>query len=157
MKPVTMWMLVGCLLGWMPVAGAQPGSGAMKKRVLREIGLNEGQIQKVMELTYAADRAKVDIHASVEKARMDLQQMMAADQPDRNKVFPQIEAIGKLEVELHKNRIGLMLEIRKLVTPEQWEKLEMIWAKHRMDHRGNRKERRERRTKQHRLAPPVAP
>jgi Spy/CpxP family protein refolding chaperone len=98
------------------------------KKIMHEIGLSDQQIEKVQGLRFKADREQVDIRSDLDKAHIDMQQLLSADKPNDAAVFTQIEKIGALEVQLKKNRIGLMLEVRKLMTPEQWEKIEMIWA-----------------------------
>lgn len=108
------------------IASADPPFGAAKK-MMREIGLNDQQIGKIQELKYKADREQVDIRSDLDKAHLDMRQLLSADKPDQAAVFAQIEKIGALEVRHKKNRIGLMLEVRKLMTPVQWEKIEAIW------------------------------
>jgi Spy/CpxP family protein refolding chaperone len=124
---------------------AQPGPEdappVLKKLIMRELGLNDDQIKKIEDLTYRADREKLDIRHELQTARLDLQHLMSADQPNEAAVFSTIETISKLELKLKKNRVGLMLKIRKLLTRKQWEKLEMFQARR----KANRRERRERR------------
>ncbi len=118
-------------------------SPAMMKKVLKEkVGLTDKQIEQIQQLQYKADREKLDIRHEIQKARLDMQQLMQADRPDKLKVFAKIEKVGDLEVKLKKNRIGLMLEIRKLVTSEQWQKMEMLHAERKMKRSERRKHRR---------------
>jgi len=113
---------------------------AMMKKVLKEkVGLTDKQIEQIQQLQYKADREKLDIRHEIQKARLDMQQLMQADRPDKLKVFAKIEKVGDLEVKLKKNRIGLMLEIRKLVTSEQWQKMEMLHAERKMKRRERRR------------------
>ncbi len=126
MKRVVSVTVLGIFL--LPVlAFANPPPMAAKK-IMRDIGLSEQQIEKVQELRFKADREQVDIRADLDKAHIDIQQLLSVDKPNQAAVFAQIEKIGGLEIRLKKNRIGLMIEVRKLMTPEQWEKIETIWA-----------------------------
>jgi Spy/CpxP family protein refolding chaperone len=45
--------------------------------------------------------------------------LLAHDTPDESAVMQQIDSIGLAETEMHKHRLGTMLEIRTLLTPEQ--------------------------------------
>ena len=135
-------LAVGLSILALPLLAAAGPKGvppAMMKKVLKEkVGLNDQQVEKISQLQYQADREKLDIHHEIQKTRLDLEQHMQADKPSEAKVFAQIDKIGALETRLKKNRVGLMLKIRKLVTPEQWQKMEEMHAKRKM----NRRERR---------------
>lgn len=61
-----------------------------------------------------------------------MDQALQTDLPDRGMIFALLERQSALELELKKNRIGLMLDIRSLVSPEQWQKMERIQAERRM-------------------------
>ncbi len=52
--------------------------------------------------------------------------MLSQDSPDEIAVMDQIETIGTVEVEMHKHRVGTMLKIRALLTPEQREALTQL-------------------------------
>ncbi|MBW1811564.1 MAG: periplasmic heavy metal sensor [Deltaproteobacteria bacterium] len=123
------------------LAQAGKGAPAMKRKIMKELGLNNTQIKKIEGLTYKADRKKIDFHHEMQKAHLDLQQLMSADKPNEAAVFAQLEKISALELKLKKNRVGLMLKIRELMTAEQWEKLE-LFQEHR---KAKRRERRMRR------------
>ncbi|MBN2494019.1 MAG: periplasmic heavy metal sensor [Deltaproteobacteria bacterium] len=141
-------------------AAAQPGpegapglrgpGKAMMKKVMREVGLSEQQIGKIQALQYEADRARIDIRHELQKARLELQRLMEQDKPNKKEIFTQIERIGAIELQLKKNRLGLMLDIRALVSPEQWDKLELLREERRVH-------RRERRTRRRFGAEPPAP
>lgn len=141
---LTILISLGLCLGTQ-LALAQPEPGevppVVKKKVLRELGVDSEQIKKIEELAYRADREKLDIKHELQKAHLDLQHLMSADQPNEAAVFKMIEKISGLELKLKKNRVGLMLKIRKLLTREQWEKLELLQA----DRKAKRRERRRRR------------
>ncbi len=141
-----------------PLAEAQPGPGdappVLRKRIMRELGLNNDQIKKIEELTYRADREKLDIRYELQKSHLDLRHLMSADAPNEAAVFSMIEKISGLELKLKKNRVGLMLKIRKLLTREQWEKLEIFQA----NRKAKRRQRRRRRDRNFNIpAPPEAP
>jgi Spy/CpxP family protein refolding chaperone len=137
MAVLGMFLLPALALAEPPPLAGPPLAG---KKLMHEIGLSDQQIEKVQELSLKADREQIDIRADLDKAHLDMRQLLSADKPDQKAVFAQIEKIGALEIRMKKNRIGLMLEVRKLMTPAQWEKIEKIWAeehgKGRYIHRG---------------------
>jgi len=139
-KLVALMAVTICLVAGPALARHAPP--ALKKTFMKtQLGLDDRQIEKIEELSYRADRARLDIHHELQKARLDLKHMMDADRPEEKAVFAQLEKIAALELDLKKNRIGLMLAIRKLLTPEQWEKMELFHAR-RKEHRSTRRTRR---------------
>lgn len=112
------------------VALAGPGNAppALKRKFMKKLGLDRKQIQKIDDLTYRADREKLDIRHEIEKNRLDLEQLMSADKPNEAAIFSKLEKLSALDLKLKKNRIGLMLKVRAILTPEQWNKLEEFQA-----------------------------
>jgi Spy/CpxP family protein refolding chaperone len=102
------------------------------KKIMRDAGLSGAQIKQVESLHFEAERERVDIHHELAKARLELQRLLSADAPDDSAVFAQVDKIGALDTRLKKNRIGLLLKVRRLMTPEQWEKMQMARAAFRM-------------------------
>ncbi len=103
------------------LAGPPP---AAIRQFAREIGLSDDQIRKLDELHYLAEKEKVDIRAELDKARLELRHLMSQDKPNESAVFGMVEKIGAIRVRMQKNRVGLMLKVKALMTPAQWEKLE---------------------------------
>ena len=157
MKPILATMVAAMFWMGTGVAYAQKAPPPLKKRVMKELGLNDQQIKKIEDLTYKADRAKLDIQHEVQKAHLDLQHLMSQDNPSKSKVFSQLEKMSALDLKMKKNRVGLMLEIRTLLTPEQWEKLEMFQAQRKHKRRERRRQRRYRGAGPDAPMPPVPP
>ncbi len=131
----------------LPLAAlARPGGPppAVMKKIMKDIGLTDSQIKQIEELHFKAEREKLDLRHELAKARLDLQQLMNAAQPDQGAIFGQLDRIGAIQVKQKKNRVGLMLQIRKLMTPEQWQKMEVIQAEHRLRQRPDRPDRKAR-------------
>jgi Spy/CpxP family protein refolding chaperone len=130
-------------LALVALAGPRGGHPAMMKKALKDkVGLSDAQIDQIQKLQYQADRDKLDIEHEMRKARLDLEQAMQAERPDRAKIFGQLDKLGQIETQMKKNRVGLMLEIRKLVSPEQWQKMEELHAEHKMQRRARRMQNR---------------
>ena len=73
----------------------------------------------------------IELRYQQEQAQLDLEQALEEPKPDRARIFALIERVEDLEVQVHKNRLGLLLDIRALMTPEQWRKLEDLQKKRR--------------------------
>jgi Spy/CpxP family protein refolding chaperone len=145
-KAITLMIALMLSLGT-AVALAGPGQAppALKRKFMKKLGLDSKQIKKIEDLTYRADREKIDLRHEVEKNRLDLEQLMSAEKPNEAAIFSKLEKISALELKLKKNRIGLMLKIRAILTPEQWDKLQDFQAARQATRREKRLRRRMRR------------
>jgi len=129
------------------VASARHGHRAGKAgkilitKAMKEAGLSEQQIRRIEVLKAEADRARIDIRADLEKSRLDLEQLMKVDSPNESAVFKQLEKVHAITLQLKKNHINLMLQVRKEITPEQWEKLQILKAEFKMKHRQKMRKR----------------
>lgn len=108
----------------------------MVKKAMKDAGLSDQQVRRVELLRDESERQVLDIRHEMHKARIDLRQMMQVDSPDRAAIFGQLEKIAGIRLQLEKNRVELILDIRREVTPEQWEKLQLLRAEHRLKQRG---------------------
>lgn len=120
------------------VALAQGVPPFMVKKVGHELGLSDDQIKKIEDLIYQADKEKIDIQNELQKGRLEMQHLMSSDKPSEAAVFAQIEKVGAIQVKMKKNRVGLMLKVRAMLTPEQWEKLEGFIGERAKEFRENR-------------------
>lgn len=152
-KAITLLVALMLSLGT-AVALAGPGHAppALKRKFMKKLGLDTKQIKKIEDLTYRADREKLDIRHEMEKSRLDLEQLMSADKPNEAAIFSKLEKISALELKLKKNRIGLMLKVKAILTPQQWEKLQEFQAARQAKRHEKRMRRRMRRH-----APPGPP
>ncbi len=137
----------GGLMGTGPEDG-EPGpemgmhKGMMKIMLKNKVGLNDEQIDSIQKLKYKADEARIDIEYKIKKERLELQRLMDGDKPDKARILKQLDKLGVLNTQAMKNRIGLMLDIRALMTPQQWEKMEQLHREKRKMHRRRKMRRR---------------
>jgi TonB family protein len=92
--------------------------------VVRTLGLDDDQIRRIEELflknrpQLAALREKLDLEEK------ELQRLMAAESQDRNKAKAQIDRVVAAQNELERENSLMMLDIREVLTLQQWEKLQ---------------------------------
>jgi len=138
-----------------PAQGPPPGAGAQKRsleaqmrqrvsspkerharmdlgawwknsEVVREIGLTEQQRTQI-EQTFFDHRLKlIDLKAAVEREETRLQPLMEADQVNEAQISTQIDKVLSARGALEKANVMMMLSIRKVLTVEQWKKLEEV-------------------------------
>jgi Spy/CpxP family protein refolding chaperone len=66
----------------------------------------------------------IGLHASLQKAELDLEPMMKEDQPNESQILAQIDKVAQARAELEKANARFLLEIRSKLTPEQWKQME---------------------------------
>jgi Spy/CpxP family protein refolding chaperone len=104
--------------------------------IARELQLSDAQTSQI-EQTFLEQRLKlIDLRAELEKQEARLQPLIEADQPDEAKVSAQIDQVLAARGRLEKANALMMLSIRRVLTVEQWKKLQGIQQEHeRMERR----------------------
>lgn len=94
--------------------------------VVQKLQLTEAQINQ-LEQTFLDHRLKlIDLRADVERQEARLQPLIEADQIDEAKAVAQIDAVLAARAKLEKQNTMLMLSIRRVLSVEQWKKLQTI-------------------------------
>ncbi len=105
---------------------ADLGKWWKNSEIVRELQLSEAQSNQI-EQTFLEQRLKlIDLHAELEKQEARLQPLIEADQPDEAKVSAQIDQVLAARGRLEKANAMMMLAIRRVLTAEQWKKLQAI-------------------------------
>lgn len=108
--------------------------------VVQKLQLSEAQINQ-LEQTFLDHRLKlIDLRADVERQEARLQPLIEADQIDEPKAVAQIDAVLAARAKLEKQNTMLMLSIRRVLSVEQWKKLqamhherERVWFERRLE------------------------
>ncbi len=118
--------------------GPQPGPPPLERALLpgprgkwwddpetaQRLSLTADQ-RKRMDDAFQQYRLKlIDLHASVQKEEAVMEPLVAADQPDENKIVAQIDKVAQARAELEKSNARMLLAIRRVLTPEQFQKLQ---------------------------------
>jgi Spy/CpxP family protein refolding chaperone len=105
--------------------GERPESGEMfrMKDFREEIGLSDQQLAKIEEMKYQRRLSAIDLRASLEKERLEMEKLMADAKFDRNKIFKQAEKVAELEKQMTLARIQGRLDMMELLTAEQRDKI----------------------------------
>ena len=103
-----------------------PGRWWKDAEVVRAIGLNDGQVQKI-EQVFQDSRVKlVDIHATLQKEEIKLEPLLEAESPEEGAVLAAIDRITAARANLEKANAQMAFAIRRVLTPEQWKKLRTL-------------------------------
>lgn len=129
-----------------PIAAlGQALDGKWWKRPLiaERIGLTEEQSDEIEKVFVEARPKLIDLKADLEKKQFALQQAMEGKSVDREDVEDKIDAVEKARAELQKTRALMVLDMKRILKPEQWERLkrmqeESIQRRRRMREQGGR-------------------
>jgi protein CpxP len=103
-----------------------PGGGRWwnNPEVAQRFSLNSDQ-QKKMDDIFQANRLKlVDLNATLQKDELTMEPLVASDTPDEAKILAQIDRIAQARAELEKANARFLLGIRRVLTADQWKKLQ---------------------------------
>jgi protein CpxP len=110
----------------MPPGQMDLGKWWKNSDIAEALQLTEAQITQI-EQTFFEHRLKlIDLHAEVERQEARLQPLIEADRPDEAKVGAQIDLLLAARGKLEKENAMMMLAIRRVLSVEQWKKLEAI-------------------------------
>lgn len=134
-----------------PVAAAELPEGKWWKRprIAAEINLTRDQAREI-ESAFARSRSLlIDLKADLEKKQGDLQDALEDSSIDRSAISERVEAVENARAELQKARILMVLDMRQVLRPEQWDRLVRMQE----EFRQQRMERMERFRERERRAP----
>ena len=118
-----------------PPHGPDLGKWWKNTEIVRELQLTDAQVNQI-EQTFFDHRLKlIDLRAELEKQEARLQPLIEADQPDEAKVGGQIDLVLAARGRLEKANAMMMLAIRRVLSVEQWKKLEAIKQRREAFHR----------------------
>jgi Spy/CpxP family protein refolding chaperone len=93
-------------------------------QMVEKLGVTADQQTKMDDIFQQHRLKLIDVTAAVEREEVTLEPMMAADQPDEAKILAQIDKVAQARAELEKANARMLLGIRRILTPDQWKKLQ---------------------------------
>ncbi len=125
-------MMLIVVLGLLPVLSSWAGGrGLLRKwwqndRFAARLGLTEGQKQKLEDL-YAEHRVEfIELRSEVEKSAVRLEQAMEAKHFSESEARKRLEEAQQAKDRLAKARMEYLLEVRGILTQEQFMKLKKV-------------------------------
>lgn len=103
---------------------APPGRWWNNPEMAQKLALNSDQ-QKKMDDIFQQNRLKlIDLNATLQKEEVTLEPLVSADSPDETRILAQIDKVAQARAELEKANARFLLGIRRVLTPDQWKKLQ---------------------------------
>ncbi|OIP29072.1 MAG: hypothetical protein AUK47_28350 [Deltaproteobacteria bacterium CG2_30_63_29] len=100
-----------------------PPSPEMLVERATEAGIDEATIEQLLAIMEANKDVMETLQKELMAAHDELRALVEADAPDRDAILQQVEAVGAMETDLRKQHLSIELEVRSLLTPEQWAQL----------------------------------
>ncbi|HEV2326350.1 MAG TPA: Spy/CpxP family protein refolding chaperone [Terracidiphilus sp.] len=89
--------------------------------------------QKAMDDILFQHREKlIDLRANLQKAELDMEPLMNADEPNRTAIEAQIDKVVAARAALEKANSNFLLDIRMKLTPDQWKQIKSFRAEARV-------------------------
>jgi len=126
MRRLTMWVvaLVGALAAAGPLAAQDlelpPGRWWEDQRLVGRLGLSDEQQARVREAVYEHARRMIDLKAAVERAGLDLAEVVRRDELDAGAVRAAFAAFQASRGKLEDERFEMLLAVREVLSAEQW-------------------------------------
>ncbi|HUU13837.1 MAG TPA: Spy/CpxP family protein refolding chaperone [Terriglobia bacterium] len=93
------------------------------ERVRTALGLSDEQANRLRQVMVDAEKSALKTRADLGVRRIELRELMRADQPDRDAVMKKVQEISDLRGQLMKQRIESLLASKAILTPEQQQKI----------------------------------
>ncbi|MCU0291185.1 MAG: periplasmic heavy metal sensor [Thermoanaerobaculaceae bacterium] len=100
-----------------------PGRWWERPKVAQELGLTAEQKQRLEETTYESARVMIDLKAALDKAELDLKVVGDAEPLDLKRAREAFAALQQARMRLENERFELLLRVRQVLQPEQWQRL----------------------------------
>ncbi len=123
--------------------------------VIDRLKLTDDQRKTMDQILLDHRKDLIDKRGAVEKAELDLDPLVAADQPNEAQILSQIDKVAQARAELEKANARFLLAIRAKLSADQWKELK-AWRSERRDERREWRDRPDR-GRPHEPPPAAAP
>ena len=108
---------------------------AVPKGGIRNMNIPSQQIRRIEVLHDEMKKQKLDIRHQIEKLQLEKQTMMKNYQVDKTALFKLVDEMHALKLQKKKKWLEFKLNMRKEMTPAQFEKVRELHAKMKGKHR----------------------
>ena len=87
------------------------------------LALSQDQIKKLQQLRLECQKETMELRNALQAKQLELRTLLASKDVDEEKANSIVDEIGKLRTDIREKTIHYQLEMRKVLTQEQWDKL----------------------------------
>jgi len=105
---------------------------ALRYSLVTDLNLSQDQIKKLRDLRLEYQKETLELRNTLRVKKLELQTLLASKDVDEEKANSLVDEIGKLRTDIRKKTIHYQLEMRKVLTQKQWDKLlsyRYMWGK----------------------------
>ncbi|NQV29744.1 MAG: periplasmic heavy metal sensor [Candidatus Marinimicrobia bacterium] len=104
---------------------SQSGLGKMDQSAFPQhmaevLKLTPEQEAQMQTLRFSHQKAMIPLQADLKSEMLEVKQLKLADEPNRKKIFTQIDKVGVARIAIDKAKADHQLEIRKILSAEQY-------------------------------------
>jgi Spy/CpxP family protein refolding chaperone len=103
--------------------GLPGGKWWTNPEMVKRLSLTADQQRKMDDVLQQSRLKLIDLTATLQKEEVMMEDLMRGPQLDDSKILPAVDRIAQARAELEKANARMMLGIRHVLTPAQWEKL----------------------------------
>jgi len=105
-------------------------------RVKGLLGLTDEQATRLRQITVETEKAAIKTKADLAVRRIELRELLRADNPDRDTVMKKVKEVSDLTGQLMQQHVQALLSAKTILTPEQQKKMREFSANHRIGQPG---------------------
>jgi len=99
--------------------------------VRQQLGVTAAQATKIQQQESDFRKAEIRNRADLQIKRMDLDDLLSADKPDRSAIDSKLQEIGTAQIALEKSAVDNFLTMQDALTPAQRQKLQEMMTEQR--------------------------
>ena len=116
-------LVLAAMAASLAAADLPDGKWWKRPRLAQEIGLTPDQQQQIEKIFIHSRTKLIDLRADLEKKQLGLQELMEDRGADRRNVEKRIESVENARAELQKARALMILDMKQVLKPDQWDRL----------------------------------
>jgi len=131
----------GPMGGMPPPHGAPPGQWWRNPEIAKLLALTPEQTNAIDGILQQNRQPLFDLSMAVQREDFAMEGLMDADQPDEGKILAEVDHLAQARAELEKENARMLLAMRRVLTTDQWRKLQAFNREHPPQRRGPPPER----------------
>ena len=93
------------------------------ERVKATLGLTDDQANRLRQITVEMEKTAIKTKADLAVRRIELRELLKADNPDRDAVMKKVQEVSDLTGQLMQQHVQALLSAKTVLTPEQQKKI----------------------------------
>jgi Spy/CpxP family protein refolding chaperone len=89
------------------------------KPILARLNLSDQQKKQVEQMRFDMQKQLIGVRSKMQTARLELRQLLAADNPDKAAIEAKMGEISKIALQVHSIRLNEWFEVNKILNPDQ--------------------------------------